>query len=140
MEQSNKIFQILSLKYYLKENYGNHYPFEIIELIIMIDYDFIKQISCGWYHDAILTKSGKIFFWGRNNFGQLGLGNNENQNTPQELNLPNIASIHCGENHTIALTKYGKIFIWGYNFYGQLGLGNNQNKNTPQELNLPNWK
>ena len=89
MEQSNKIFQILSLKNYLKENYGNHYPFEIIELIIMIDYDFIKQISCGFGHTIALTKSGKIFVWGNNDGGQLGLGNYERKNIPQELNLPN---------------------------------------------------
>ena len=73
---------------------------------------------------------------GDNSYGQLGLGHNQNQNSPQKLNLLNIKDIICGGLHTIALTNSNEIWVWGRNDEGQLGLGHNQDQNSPQKLNL----
>ena len=34
-------------------------------------------------------KNKKIYVWGYNNYGQLGIGDNKNRNIPTLLNLPN---------------------------------------------------
>ncbi len=57
---------ICILKEYLKTIIGEHYPIEIIELIIMADYQPIK-INCGWYHTTLI--SDKTYIWGNNDYG-----------------------------------------------------------------------
>ena len=134
-QSADKPIHICILKEYLKNIIGDHYPIEIIELIIMADYQPIK-INCGWFHTTLI--STKTHIWGSNNDGRLGLGHSNNQNSPQELGLPNVISTSCGGFHTITLTKSGKIYVWGWNNYGQLGLGHNEDQNSPQELGLQN--
>ena len=38
--------------------------------------DLIVQLSCGDEHTAVVTKSGRLFMFGSNEWGQLGLGHN----------------------------------------------------------------
>ena len=40
------------------------------------------QIECGGSHIVGLTKNGKVFSWGCNNFGQLGHGDWEQRRVP----------------------------------------------------------
>ena len=42
----------------------------------------ISHISCGFNHSLAVTPNGLLFAWGFNFFGELGLGNNENQELP----------------------------------------------------------
>ncbi|HLX53033.1 MAG TPA: hypothetical protein VKR58_03800 [Aquella sp.] len=100
----------------------------------------IVTINCGHgYTMALMQNPNKIYVWGRNDFGQLGLGDTTNRNSPTELSLSNLKfmAISCGMNHVIALTHTGKLFVWGNNKDGQLGLGNQTNYYTPQELIFP---
>jgi alpha-tubulin suppressor-like RCC1 family protein len=34
----------------------------------------VVDVSCGLFHSAVLTRSGQVYLCGRNDFGQLGLG------------------------------------------------------------------
>ncbi|XP_057863040.1 ultraviolet-B receptor UVR8 isoform X6 [Cryptomeria japonica] len=43
-----------------------------------------KIISCGARHSAISTENGKVFSWGWNKYGQLGLGDAIDRNIPCE--------------------------------------------------------
>ncbi len=97
----------------------------------------VTQIAAEAYHTLVLTSTGKLYAWGSNQYGQLGLGNNndQNQNTPQLVQLPineQVTQIATGECHTLVLTSLGNLYVCGYNSDGQLGLGNNNNQNTPQ--------
>lgn len=109
------------------------------ELIIP---DSIILIKCGEYHTMALAKSGTIYGWGYNTFGQLGIGNKKFECQPQKLVLPEvITNINCGSCHTVALTNYlsnnsGVLYVWGYNEFGQLGLGDCESKSVPHKLIL----
>ena len=98
------------------------------------------------YH-TIFANNNKVFVFGYNEFGQLGLGHNDNQCTPQILELESESEfksksdekpvqIACGGSHTILLMNSGRIFGFGSNKYGQLGLDNFDNQNKPLELTL----
>lgn len=100
----------------------------------------IIAISSGYAHTiATILDTNKIYVWGNNDEGQLGLGDHTTQNSPKELlfrTCLKIESVSCGLDHTMALTTRGTIYIWGGNDSGQLGLGDTLNKNFPHELRL----
>ena len=95
----------------------------------------LRSVSAGGAHALALTESGKIYAWGRNNYGQLGIGNTTNKNVPTlvsgALNGKKIISIAAGDNHSLAMDDAFIVYSWGLNSSGQLGLGNTTNRNTP---------
>lgn len=79
-----------------------------------------------------LTASGHVYIVGRNNKGQLGLGDNNRRSVPiLNPHLSDIIAIGAGGDYSMALTSFGKIYVFGDNSYGQLGLGDNIDKLTP---------
>ncbi|XP_030644119.1 probable E3 ubiquitin-protein ligase HERC3 [Chanos chanos] len=84
----------------------------------------LVQISAGGDHSFALSLSGAVFGWGKNNAGQLGLGDNTDRNAPanvSSLNFKKTIFISCGEEHTVTLTEGGLVFTFGSGRYGQLG-------------------
>ncbi|XP_051559166.1 probable E3 ubiquitin-protein ligase HERC4 [Myxocyprinus asiaticus] len=84
----------------------------------------LAQISAGGDHSFALSLSGVVFGWGKNNAGQLGLGDITNKYTPtcvKSLNQKKTVFISCGEEHTAILTKGGFVFTCGSGRFGQLG-------------------
>jgi RCC1 and BTB domain-containing protein len=94
----------------------------------------IIDISYGKYHVLALTKSGKCYSWGYNNYGQLGNGTQTDDNKPKLINaLLNeiVVQIACANCHSFVLTKSGDLFGFGYNGEGRIGCGNNTNQLKP---------
>lgn len=78
---------------------------------------------------------GTIKSWGRNAYGQLGLGDTNNRNTPIAINgLTGVKQISAGNAHVLALMEDGTVKAWGYNNYGQLGLGDTTSRSTPTTI------
>lgn len=105
----------------------------------------VMKFDCGLDHTIALVKSGKIYVWGTNTCGQLGLGDFESRDLPCELVLPllthtKIMSFSCGAEHTILITDNAQIYVWGDNGYGQLGLAVRAERynaiNLPQKIQL----
>ncbi|XP_072957683.1 PH, RCC1 and FYVE domains-containing protein 1 isoform X1 [Typha angustifolia] len=68
--------------------------------------EFVKEISAGSFHVAILTTKGKVFTWGKGADGQLGLGDYIDRNSPalvEALEDRHAESIACGSNFTAAI-------------------------------------
>jgi alpha-tubulin suppressor-like RCC1 family protein len=95
------------------------------------------QVSAGGDHTCGVA-NGKLFCWGKNNFGQLGMGNTNDLAQPQSVpalsSFKSITKVSAGEGHTCAIAL-GKLYCWGHNDHGQLGIGNNSDQNTPQLVN-----
>eukprot|EP01103_Thecamoeba_quadrilineata_P018022 TRINITY_DN664_c0_g1_i2.p1 TRINITY_DN664_c0_g1~~TRINITY_DN664_c0_g1_i2.p1 ORF type:complete len:462 (-),score=52.71 TRINITY_DN664_c0_g1_i2:38-1423(-) len=86
----------------------------------------ISMMATGSSHSLALTNNGKIYSWGRNISGQLGLGTTQGIPTPTLVPWPTsreVAAIACGVSHSLALCMDGRCYSWGFNEYGQLGLG-----------------
>jgi alpha-tubulin suppressor-like RCC1 family protein len=95
-------------------------------------------ISAGIYHTCALLSSSIFSFgfnvrcWGRNNFGQLGLGHRlaigDNESpTTNTISGGTFAISAGGGDHTCALLLTGALRCWGANESGQLGIGNTNN-------------
>jgi len=110
--------------------------------IIISDIDLsdeIFMINGGEFHNAILTANSKLYMFGKNSNGQLGLGDTLCTFSPSLLQLPNnrkVIKVACGGEHTLALTEEGNLFSWGLNIFGQLGLAHFSFKNTPNLVDL----
>ena len=84
----------------------------------------VKFIECGERTIFCKLKNGEFYCWGYNEYGQLGLGDTTNQNSPVMcLSLSNVdvADIRCGYSHTLVLTSNGDVLSCGSNDFGQLG-------------------
>ncbi len=86
----------------------------------------------------IVSKDDKVFAFGNNKYGLLGLGHNNAIPEPLEINElsgKQIANIFYGYNFVIALSKSGQSYSWGDNTYGQLGNGTQTADNIPKIIN-----
>ncbi|MEQ2239028.1 hypothetical protein ILYODFUR_000317 [Ilyodon furcidens] len=95
----------------------------------------VVRISAGGDQSFALSVSGGVFCWGRNNCGQLGLGDTKDTHTPtcvHSLNLKKTHDICCGNDHTAILTKQGAVFTFGSGQYGQLGHNSFRNELHPR--------
>ena len=80
----------------------------------------IVKIACGFGHNAALDAEGHLWVWGRNDLGQLGLGDKTARNRPECLPLEGITDVACGGKFTLAKDRDGVIWAWGTNDYGVL--------------------
>eukprot|EP00090_Calanus_glacialis_P018965 TRINITY_DN29288_c0_g1_i1.p1 TRINITY_DN29288_c0_g1~~TRINITY_DN29288_c0_g1_i1.p1 ORF type:complete len:689 (-),score=225.92 TRINITY_DN29288_c0_g1_i1:63-2129(-) len=90
--------------------------------------DEVTLISCGDEHTAVVTETGRLFTFGSNEWGQLGLGHNNNVIKPscvKTLKPDLVAAVACGRHHTIVAMQSGVMFAMGSNSEGQLGVGRN---------------
>ena len=90
----------------------------------------VVQVEAGAYSSFVITQSNQLWARGRNNFGQLGLGDfNDRFNWEQVTGLPaggNIQDVSAGIDHTLVLVD-GVIFGFGSNGFHQLANPNPAN-------------
>eukprot|EP01116_Phalansterium_solitarium_P014663 TRINITY_DN32419_c0_g1_i1.p1 TRINITY_DN32419_c0_g1~~TRINITY_DN32419_c0_g1_i1.p1 ORF type:complete len:493 (+),score=226.16 TRINITY_DN32419_c0_g1_i1:131-1609(+) len=75
-------------------------------------------------HAVLIGANGDVFTFGRNTFGQLGLGHQQSTSQPTQVKLGEPA-VHAsaGRHHTLVVTASGAVFSFGANKSGQLGHG-----------------
>ncbi|CAD7926537.1 unnamed protein product [Amoebophrya sp. A25] len=84
--------------------------------MLTLSHKRIAQISVGTEHAAAVTEGGRVFTWGRNDFGQLGTGDEQDRPLPILAELPYevyVSQLACGGRYTLALEKKGNIWSWG---------------------------
>nr|XP_049609676.1 retinitis pigmentosa GTPase regulator b isoform X2 [Syngnathus scovelli] len=99
--------------------------------------DVPRKIACGDEHTALITENGKLFMFGSNNWGQLGLGSKVTVNKPtcvRALKSEKVQLVACGRNHTLICTAEGHVYATGGNSEGQLGLGDCNERTSFQRL------
>ena len=68
----------------------------------------ISILACGGGHTMVVTSHGTVMAFGRNNRGQLGVGDMEHHGKPSlvpKLCGKEIVQVECGSKHTIVLTR-----------------------------------
>merc|ERR1719244_1664761 len=86
-----------------------------------------------------MSPDGVLKCWGRNSYGQLGYGDQNNRGDGSNEMGENLLAVslgsdfvirefECGHSSTCAISTVGVLKCWGRNNYGQLGLGDTQNR------------
>ena len=88
----------------------------------------------GWY--SLAAKSdGTFWAWGNNQFGQLGDGTTNEQDSPEHIGGSSSGyTLSAGGNHALALESSGFVAAWGDDSYGQLGALTPLASNVPEQV------
>ncbi len=99
------------------------------------------SVSAGGYHSLGISDNGKLWGWGRNDYGQLGDGTLFSRTRPVQITVStDWASISAGTSHSLATSSDGKLRAWGLNAIGQLGNGSTTNYLAPTQIgSATNW-
>ncbi|KMQ87960.1 rcc1 and btb domain-containing protein 1 [Lasius niger] len=76
----------------------------------------IVKVACGFKHTLVLTDKGKIYAWGKNDNGQLGVNDELKSSTPVMVNLLEMEKMldiaACG-NLSVAVSSDKTVYVWG---------------------------
>jgi alpha-tubulin suppressor-like RCC1 family protein len=93
------------------------------------------DIDAGIDFSLIRTNLNEVWTCGKNNLGQLGLGDYNRRIKPHKIKDYNWTHSKTGANHVLLLDSSKKMWSFGDNTYGQLGLGDNFGRNEPTVVN-----
>lgn len=100
--------------------------------------ELIKSVSCGFKHVICKNGLGKVFVWGANDCGQLGLGTYVDELSPKVLGVEKLSmmkfrvgQVIAGFRSSMVLMEDGKIWWWG-------SAGGVERRNEPEELEYKN--
>ncbi|CAL1678628.1 unnamed protein product [Lasius platythorax] len=95
--------QVESQKYY-------EYPHKIT----VVSGKAIVKVACGSRHTLALTDEGKIYAWGKNDKGQVGVKNNLEISAPVMVDVPEmVLDIAAYDNLSVAVGSNRTVFVWG---------------------------
>ncbi|MFE9425877.1 IPT/TIG domain-containing protein [Kitasatospora sp. NPDC006697] len=98
------------------------------------------QVDTGDASSILLTASGKVYTWGADNAGQLGVYPPASSLAPVQVTLPGNDPARWVTAHGdsgAAIGTDGQVFVWGSNNDGVLGDGTAFSRDTPEPLTLP---
>jgi alpha-tubulin suppressor-like RCC1 family protein len=84
----------------------------------------IQVLEFGDSTSYFVTLNGRVYTWGSNDCGQLGTGENLEDNCLEPRIIPDLEKIKVlssGDSHVAALDKNNTLWVWGDNSNGQLG-------------------
>ena len=96
----------------------------------------ITGMSHSGGHVLALTADGKVFAWGGNGSGQLGVGSTTASSQPVAveggaLAGKSVVALSAGDHHSLAVTSEGRVVVWGRL---RTGYGSTPNSLLPVEL------
>ena len=84
----------------------------------------VTHASAGDGFSVIVDQHGRVWAWGSNLYGNLGLGDTVSRSFPAQLEaLSDIKEVHAGAEHVVAISLQGSCYTWGHGVGGRLGRG-----------------
>jgi alpha-tubulin suppressor-like RCC1 family protein len=101
----------------------------------------VTQVVSGPHFTEVLTPEGKVYGWGDNYCGELGIGSS---NPPHERTLAarmptgvSFLQLAAGDCFMAALATTGVIYTWGDNAQGQQGISQMRDSRVPHPIDMP---
>ena len=98
-------------------------------------------ISAGNDHSFAISKTGEVWSWGLNNFGETGIPDNAgeekavvmNPRIVKSLSGKDVISITGGAHHSLAATQNGDCLVWGRIDGAQMGIDKSEFEKLPAD-------
>eukprot|EP01083_Nonionella_stella_P191782 709582_1 len=100
----------------------------------------ISTIAAGGSHVLAVSSGGQLYAWGKNQYGQLGLGSIGNKDEPVLVDSAvalSFVMLCAGWEHSMALTAKGALYTWGGGYEGSrpvCGHGTNEKQLLPRQV------
>jgi len=85
----------------------------------------VANVASGNAHTVVLLRDGRLFGFGLNGYGELGIDGAPAVTSPKELTWGarlGASQVVTGWQHNLVLTRGGEVYAWGRGDYGQLGI------------------
>ena len=94
------------------------------------------KVSAGTDHGAAITAAtAKLYTWGTNLAGQLGLGDVLLRSVPTIVTgATSWSAVSAGQSFTTSIDTTGKLYGWGLNSVGQAGTNDSINRSAPVQI------
>jgi alpha-tubulin suppressor-like RCC1 family protein len=89
------------------------------------------QLAAGRASTFAIDQQSKLYAWGSDEHGQLGLGREIFRSTPRALPAGRYIAVAVSTYHTLAVRTDGTLWAWGDNEKGQLGNGTTTQSSVP---------
>ena len=101
--------------------------------------NFATSISASYSHSCAVSDKGKVFCWGNNDYGKLGIGKSgielDYSSIPLEVEgIADAASVATGKNYTCALHQSGTVSCWGSNPYNHISFRSSSTSTVPVQI------
>lgn len=117
---------------------------------VLVGQDFEVEwlkIAAGRTFNAGLKEDGKIWVWGTNFLGELGIGivnvfpsTDANRPFPVQMGVDNWSDVSAGWFFGAAIKNDGTLYAWGDNQHGQLGQNDTTQRLSPTQVgSASNW-
>lgn len=97
----------------------------------------VEDVFSAEFHNCALAE-GKVYCWGYNAYGQLGIGNTTDSAVPVQVGgalAGKVVTAIGGSGDTSCAIAEGKIYCWGRNYYGTVGVNSTTTSfTTPQAV------
>ena len=110
---------------------------QLAEPTLIRGLDPIVDVACGSDHSLAVDGVGRVWAWGADYAGQLGIGRGD-RDDDEEVGgpvviegLPPISFVRAGDAVSYAVSRDGEVWAWGSNGSGQLGDGSRLARNRP---------
>jgi alpha-tubulin suppressor-like RCC1 family protein len=96
------------------------------------------------YTFGVKPQVTKLWAWGYNQYGQLGLNNTANYSSPVQIpgttwdvDVSDLGSLQF--HHTMLIKSDGTLWAWGLNYYGDLGQNSRTYYSSPVQIPGTTW-
>ena len=93
----------------------------------------------GVWHQLAIKTDGSLWGWGKNEHGQLGLGNKTYYSSPVQIPGTTWAYVVVDWDFSVATKTDGTLWSWGKNNYGMLGHNNQTEYSSPKQIPGTTW-
>ena len=92
----------------------------------------VTHASAGDGFSVIVDQHGRVWAWGSNLYGNLGVGDTLTRSQPSRVeSLHGIKEVHAGAEHVLAISLQGSCYTWGHGVGGRLGRGDDYDSAVP---------
>lgn len=94
-----------------------------------------KAVCCGQLYSTIIDLKDRLWSFGENEKGQLGIWSNLNEYTPKKTAYT-ARIVSCGYAHTMIIDEANLLWASGNNNYGELGLEDNNERSILDTIGI----